>query len=247
MPSTASRKSTRPAVGSSAGAGGLSAAQARVLEREPWFARQAPGLKKEIVQRCLVRTYPARSLLYTAGSPPGGFYVVLAGEVRLEHVSRAGKFAFYQGIGPGGSFGMLSELDGSPRFSDARAGADTTVLHLPHTQCQQLLHHHPGARDAFLQYICGSLHTTLNILVEQHSAPPRTQIASILVSVFSRDPDEGRALPKLTQETMAAMAGVSRQTAGKVLHEFQSMGLIQMCYGRISPLDLARLQEIARH
>lgn len=242
----ASFRSTRPAAAVAASASGLTPAQARVLEREPWFARQAPRLKKEIVQRCIVRTYPARSLLYTAGSSPGGFYVVLAGEVRLEHVSRAGKFAFYQGIGPGGSFGMLSELDGSPRFSDARAGADTKVLHLPHADCQHLLRDFPGAQDAFLQYICGSLHTTLDILVEQHSAPPRTQIASILMSVFSRDAIDGGEPPKMTQETMAAMAGVSRPTAGKVLHEFRTMGLIEMQYGRIRPLDLAGLQEIAR-
>jgi CRP-like cAMP-binding protein len=94
--------------------------------------------------------------------------------------------------------------------------------------------------------LCESLHVTLNMLAEQHSAPPRGQLAGILVSIFSHEGEEGRELPKLTQGALAAMAGISRQTTAKVLHEFRALGLVQMQYGKMRPLDLGRLQEIAR-
>lgn len=236
----------RARTASASASSGATPSQLRVLERNRWFAGLPPDLKQEVVRRATVRRHPARSLLYTSGGPPSGFYAVLAGEVRLEHVARSGKFAFYHSVGPGEMFGMLSELDGTPRFSDARAMGETTVLNLSHAHCQELLRHHPAARDAFVAYICENLHTTLDMLVEQHSAPARAQIASILVAIFSRDAADQRELPRLTHEAMAAMAGISRQTAGKVLHEFRAERLIEMQYGKVRPLDLARLQEIAR-
>jgi len=224
---------------------GVTAAHLRVLNRDPWIAGLEATLKQEIVRRSHVRHYPPRSLLYSSGSPASGFFAVLSGEVRLEHVTRSGKFAFYHSMRAGGTFGLLSELDASPRFSDARAVTDTTVMNLPHADCQDLLRHHPGAREAFLAYICGNLHKTLEMLVEQQSTPPRAQIAGILISIFSRVGEDSAAAPKLTQETLAAMAGVSRQTASKVLHEFREMGLITMNYGKVMPLEVGRLQEIA--
>lgn len=229
----------------SASASVLSAAQIRTLNRDTWIATLEPSLKREIILRGRLRTCPARSLLYSSGSPPSGFFAVLSGEIRLEHVTRSGKFAVYRSMGPGDTFGMLSELDASPRFSDARAVNDTTVMNLTHADCQDLLRNWPGAREAFLAYICANLHKILDLLVEQQSTPPRAQIASILISIFSRGVNDPSAPPKLTQETLAAMAGVSRQTASKVLHEFRDMGLISMNYGKVRALDVQRLQQIA--
>jgi CRP-like cAMP-binding protein len=225
--------------------GHLTAAQSRVLQRNAWFAALPPSLQNEMVQRGIVRSYAARSLVYAAGALPSGFYLVLSGEVRLEHMTKSGKFAFYQALRAADSFGLLSELDGSPRFSDARAWAETTLLHLSHVQCQELYRNDAAAREAFVALICQNLHTTLAMLVEGHSAPPRAQIAGILVSIFSHEGSEEREAPKLTHEAIAAMAGVSRQTAGKVLHEFQELGIIDMQYGKVRARDLSRLQDIA--
>ena len=219
----------------------------RVLATNAWFARLAPDLQHEVLQRCTVRRYAANTLVYLAGSGPSGFYLVLTGEIGLEQVSIGGKFTFYVSHGPGEAFGMLSELDGSPRFSDARALSDATIVNLPHAECQDLMRRHPAARDAFVAFICENLHTTLAMLVEHHSAPPRQQVAGILASIFGRNAGSPQDVPKLTHESLAAMAGISRQTAAKILRELRDQGLIDLQYGKIRPRDLARLQDIARH
>jgi CRP-like cAMP-binding protein len=233
---------TPPKTSLEAGAAGGKLA---VLERNAWFAALAPALKHELLSRAIVRRFAAHSLIYAAGSAPSGFYAVLSGEVRLEHSAKSGKFAFYQALGPGDFFGLLSELDASPRFSDARAWADTTVLQLPHAECQHLYRTDAAAREAFVALICENLHTTLAILVEEHTAPPRAQIANILLSVLDRESDDHAEQPKLTHEAIAAMAGISRQTTSKVMHEFRELGLIAMQYGKVSVLDLAGLRDVA--
>lgn len=222
--------------------------RAAALQRNAWFAGLAPALKQEIVRRSVTRRYAARSLVYAAGAPASGCFFVLAGEVRLEHITALGKYAFYQSMRAGEVFGMLAELDGSPRFSDARAWVDSTVLHLPHAECQDLYRHHEPAREAFVALLCRQMHTTLALLVEAHSLPPRRQVAQILVALFDRSEAAGHAergdLPRLTQEAIAAMAGLSRPTVAKVLHEFAGQGLIELQYGRVRLLQVRPLRRL---
>lgn len=225
-----------------------------VLQRNPWFAALDPALQQQILGRMVLRRYAARRLVYAAGSSAGGCYFVLSGEVRLEHLSRSGKFAFYQSTRAGGIFGLLSSMDGSPRFSDARTWAETTLLHLPHADVLDLYQHHPAAREAFVALLCRQLHDTLDILVEEHSLPPRQQIANILVALLGRpaaaaeeavERSGAADADKLTHEAIAAMAGVSRPTVAKVLHEFRERGLVTTQYGRVRLADAKGLKTVA--
>ena len=224
------------------------------LLRNPWFAALDAALQQLMLSRMVLRRFAARRLVYAAGSAASGCYFVLSGEVRLEHLTRSGKFAFYQATRAGGMFGLLSSIDGSPRFSDARTWAETTLLQLPHADVMDLYQNDPAAREAFVQLLCRQLHDSLAILVEEHSLPPRQQIANILVALLGRPtpaaddvadrthaPDAG----KLTHEAIAAMAGVSRPTVAKVLHEFRDRGLVSMHYGRVQLHDARGLKTIA--
>jgi CRP/FNR family cyclic AMP-dependent transcriptional regulator len=219
----------------------------RVLARNAWFEALDSAARQEILRHSAVRHYPARSVVYAAGSPPNGLFMVLRGEVRLEHLTRSGRFAFYQSTRPSEFFGLLSEIDGSPRFSDARVRDDATLLHVPHARCQELYRHHPAVREAFVALVCQQMHVTLNMLVEAHSIPPRRQVANILVTLLARgrSGDETAEHPRLTHEAIAAMAGVSRPTVAKILHDYRAQGLIDMQYGRIRLLDDAALATLA--
>ena len=217
----------------------------RALERSAWFGELDASLRREILERGIARRFPARSLVYTAGSDPGGFFVVLAGEVRLEHMARSGKVAFYQALRPGDYFGLLAEIDGSARFSDARAWIDSVLLQLTHADFQHLYHRHPAAPAGFVALLCRQLHTTLGMLIEEHSLPPRRQIASLLLSLLADRERAPVGAARLTHEAIAAMAGVSRPTASKVLRELRESGMIEMGYGRLTLRDADALREVA--
>jgi len=218
-----------------------------VLHRDNWFRSLSPGLQKEILRRSVIRHYAAGALIYAAGDDPGGAFAVIAGEVRLLHYSPGGKYSFYVIFQPGEWFGALSEMDGQPRFSDATATLDSALLHLGHDAFQTLFHHNDEAREAFTALLCQSLRTTLTMLTEGQASAPRTHIAQILVSVYSRAKLSGpESVPKLTHEALAAMAGVSRQTVSKILRQFQNDGLVQLKYGRVVPVNIRALSEISR-
>ena len=220
-----------------------------VLQSDEWFRELPSRLQDDLVGRCAVRKVPAWARVYSAGDGPAGMFAVLSGEIRLVQHSQSGKYAFYSLMRPGAWFGALSELDGRARFTDAIASTDTTLLQLGHAAFQSMYREDATARDAFVGLLCRNLRTTLSMLVEHHSLPPRQQVAQILISAFTRPgaaqaPDTGL---DLTQEALAAMAGVSRQTVNKVLHEFCEEGLVRLEYGRILPVDLAALDAVVRH
>lgn len=219
-----------------------------VLRTDEWFRGLPSRLQDDLVGRSTVRRVPAWARVYSAGDAPAGMFAVLAGEIRLVHHSHTGKYAFYALMRPGAWFGALSELDGRARFTDAIASTETTVLQLGHAAFQEMYANDVQARDAFVALLCRNLRTTLSMLVEHHALPPRQQVAQILISVFT-GPDAAQAAETgldLTQEALAAMAGVSRQTVNKVLHQFLDEGLVRLHYGRIVPLDLAALDAIVR-
>lgn len=219
-----------------------------VLQSDEWFRELPPALQSDLVERSTARKVPAWARVYSAGDGPAGMFAVLSGEIRLVQHSHSGKYAFYALMRPGAWFGALSELDGRSRFTDAIASTDTTVLQLGHAAFQSLYRDSPVARDAFVALLCRNLRTTLSMLVEHHSLPPRQQVAQILISALTK-PDASQAPGvglDLTQEALAAMAGVSRQTVNKVLHQFRDEGLIRLEYGRILALDLAALDAVVR-
>lgn len=226
----------------------LTKSRLEVLRSDEWFGELAPRLQQDIVGRCVIRKVPAWARVYSAGDGPAGMFAVLSGEIRLVQHSQSGKYAFYSLVRPGAWFGALSELDGRARFTDAIASTDTTLLQLGHAAFQSMYREDDAARDAFVALLCRNLRTTLSMLVEHHSLPPRRQVAQILVSAFTR-PDAAQppgAGLDLTQEALAAMAGVSRQTVNKVLHQFCEEGLLRLEYGRILPVDLGALDAVVR-
>lgn len=218
----------------------------KVLQSDEWFRGLPQALQRALVDACETRRYPAGGLVYSAGDPPTGMFAVLSGEVRLVHHARSGKYAFYASVPPGGWFGGLSELDHGPRFSDAVAASATTVLQLSHAAFQRLYANDRQARDAFIAFICQNLRTTLSMLVETHAASPRQLVAQLLVSRAVRLQDaDGGTPPRLTQEVLAAMAGISRQTVSKVLRQLGEEGVVAVRYGSIDVLDVAALNRYA--
>jgi CRP/FNR family cyclic AMP-dependent transcriptional regulator len=83
------------------------------------------------------------------------------------------------------------------------------------------------------------------------SVPQR--VATALTALAARaDTPAGKLRPgarhpqiTLTHEQLAALAGTSRETCTKVLHDFVGRGLLRLARGRITVLDSARLLDEA--
>lgn len=89
------------------------------------------------------RSYRAGAVIFAAGTPGYGFYVVQSGRVQLTAVVGDNQPRVLATVGPGDFFGEMAVLDDAPRSATALAEIDTVVLFLGRDALLHLLDARP--------------------------------------------------------------------------------------------------------
>ncbi len=90
-----------------------------------------------------VRRFPAGTLIFSAGDPGDGFYVIKSGEVRIDAIVANGEMRTLATIGPDDFVGEMAVFDDAPRSATARATANTEATFLSRDEALQLLDRRP--------------------------------------------------------------------------------------------------------
>ncbi len=99
-----------------------------------------------------VADVPAGQVLVRGGDMAEGMFVVLAGEVVMEHGS------VHHEMGPGSFFGELALLvDDAPRVARVRATTDARVLAVERETFERLVETEPGFARALLKELAARL------------------------------------------------------------------------------------------
>lgn len=217
------------------------------MERDPWFASLRPEMVALMMSLAVERRYRAGEIVYSANDPSSGLFGLLSGGVRLSQYTPAGKHIVFSTFSAGNWFGVISEFDGLPRPHNAVTVEPTRLLHLSSAAFREIVSR--DWRNCFdmARSVVGLFRGALDLLSELRSLPYPARVAQTLlamsdheVSVGSEDPD-----PRITQEDLASMVGVTRQTINRLLNEWESAGLVRRRYGRIRLLDPVGLAGIS--
>ncbi|MCI4331826.1 MAG: cyclic nucleotide-binding domain-containing protein [Thermoplasmata archaeon] len=96
---------------------------AAMLGSVPLFSSLSKPQVRRIAETAKERSYKAGDVIVRHGEKGIGFYLVLAGEAKVE---RAGQLVAT--LGPGQFFGEMALLDEQPRSADVRAGSAVRCL-----------------------------------------------------------------------------------------------------------------------
>lgn len=180
----------------------------------------------------------AGQLLFAAGDPPTGVWIVRHGQVEL--AVGAGRRRVVVGVlRPGDVDGDIQLLlDMAPPYT-ARALEDVTCLHLTGPGFDQLLSTRAAISRRWISSVAQRVvasHVRLMSLLGK----TLTQQAAALLRDEAAD---GQV--RLPQRTLAAMLGVQRPSLNKVLKQFEHRGLIALGYATVDVLDPPALAAIA--
>ena len=89
------------------------------------------------------RTFPAGHVIFAAGDPGDGFYLIESGTVRISVVFGQNEPRVLATIGPGDYFGEMAVLDAAPRSATASAETDTRAIYIGREKFLQLLERQP--------------------------------------------------------------------------------------------------------
>jgi CRP/FNR family transcriptional regulator, cyclic AMP receptor protein len=226
---------------------------AELLQRmnvNPWFAALPLADRRALLAACeRVRLAPGEMLFRqgdAVGADTGGFYGVLAGAVKASSLREDGKEAILVVLEAGNWFGEISLLDRQPRTHDATALSDTEVLALPGRAFERLM-----KRPAFALAVCRMLAARVRSLYgmveDANLRSTRARVARRLLLLARGDATQARelrAVVPVSQEALAMMLGVSRQTLSKELQGLVQEGAITLGYGRIQIASAQRLEQL---
>ena len=157
-------------------------------------------------------------------------FIVERGSVRVYLPSLQGADLTLALLGPGDFVGDLSLLDGQPRSASADAMEDTNVLILERSDFIELLRSRPDAAMAVMTVVAKRLRNTDEMASDLAFLDVAGRLAKKLLEMASThgvDRDDGTLLDvNITQEQLANMIGVTRESVNRNLGRFRQEGLI---------------------
>ena len=157
-------------------------------------------------------------------------FIVEKGSVRVYLPSLQGADLTLALLGPGDFVGDLSLLDGQPRSASADAMEDTSVLSLERSDFIELVRSSPDAAMAVMTVVAKRLRNTDEMASDLAFLDVAGRLAKKLLEMASThgvDRDGGTLLDvSITQEQLANMIGVTRESVNRNLGRFRKDGLI---------------------
>lgn len=218
----------------------------QILETGAWMGTLSPAIREALLAAGRIRTVDNCAAVYRAGDPGDGLYAMLDGEVRLIGYSGAGRRIVYLILRPADWFGEISVLDGRPRLHDAIAFGTCTILHVDMVQIDAIALDHPRFDRAIGALTCSHQRTALAFVEQALTSSSETRLAFVLMEMAGRwgmATERGVEIDlRLSQEDLAAMVGLSRQSVASLLGRLRREGVIDTRYRCLTILDLDRLK-----
>lgn len=176
-----------------------------------------------------------------------GLYLVLSGSVEVSAAGASGKRYIHRYARPGTAFGFMSVFDPQPSPYSYVAHEPTRMLFIRTETLIATLMRHPELWLSVARHLAGFQRVALDVVQEQVFEGIRRRLARALLSLaraWAKDPADGRAGLQITQDELAGLLGVSRQSVSKELKRLEREGLVRIGYARIAVPDAAALERV---
>lgn len=203
------------------------------LHSQRWFVALAAEQKSDIEAAIHLVEGSRGDLMLQANEPAQGWYGVVSGLVKLQSLPAPGRQSVFLGIPAGQWFGEGTVIKQERRRYEVLALRDTVLLCLPNATFQQLYETHIPFNHALLQQMNIRVGQAMAEIEATRSGSTKQRVALHLSRLFWH----GIHKLDLSQEELAALVGLSRQTVNSALHDLEGAGLISLQKGRISVLS----------
>jgi CRP/FNR family transcriptional regulator, cyclic AMP receptor protein len=167
--------------------------------------------------------------IFAQGDPCKDVMYIQAGGVKLSVLSKNGKEAVVAMLGPGDFFGEGCLAGQRLRIGSATAITPSIILLVPKPRMLRLLHEEHSMSDRFIAHML-----TRNIRIEEdlidqlfNSSEKRLARTLLLLARYGKHDKPARAVPKVSQETLASIVGTTRSRVNFFLNKFKRLGFIE--------------------
>jgi CRP/FNR family transcriptional regulator, cyclic AMP receptor protein len=167
--------------------------------------------------------------IFRQGDTTDAVFYLQKGKVKLAVTSKSGKEATIAFFGAGSFLGEESITGTQLRLATATTLTRATVLKIERKEMIRVLHEEPSFSELFVSYLLARNARVQADLVDQlfNSSEKRLARALLLLAQFGKDGAPEKVIPKISQESLAAMIGTTRSRVSFFMNRFRKLGFIQ--------------------
>jgi CRP/FNR family cyclic AMP-dependent transcriptional regulator len=183
----------------------------------------------KINRKMAITEYGEKKTVFSQGDPADAVFYVRQGKIKLSVTSKQGKLAVLA-ILDSGSFVGEGCLAGQPfRMSTAATMEKCSLIRIEKDEMVRLLHTEPDFSEAFARYLVSRAIRVEEDLVDQlfNSSEKRLARILLLLAQFGKPGQPQPIIPKVSQETLAAMVGTTRPRINRFMTKFRKLGFIE--------------------
>jgi len=182
--------------------------------------------------------------LFPKGALPDALYGVVSGSLRVSMTAANGRAAVIAAMEPGHWFGEVSLLIGKQRSYDTMAIEPCEIAIVNAAEFHALIQSRPDVLMAFTKLVCQRLRQASMWIDDAILMPLPGRLAKRILLLETRASEPGTTLA-VSQEELAMMLGVSRQSVNRQLRQWEADGVVRLHYGRIEVMDPEVLSRLA--
>ena len=222
-----------------------------LLQSNRWFSQLPDVFSQALLSLAKVRHLHHGEALFLRDGPSCGLYALVAGAIQISGqrgLHNEAREALLVVLRPTQWFGEISLFDSGPHSHHAHATEASTVLHIPHDALLPWLDTHPEHWRSLATLMAEKLRLAFISMEEQVLLPAPLRLVHRLLDMaqgysLQMPPHGGtRRMLTITQDELARMVGVSRQTANQILNQLQTQRIVRIQRGGVEILDLAALR-----
>ena len=218
----------------------------QLLLKVPFLAALSPADRERLAAAAQRRRFAKGQTIFHKDDPGQSLFIIEEGAVRIYLPTAQGADLTVAVLGPGDFFGDVALLDGRPRSASAAALENTVAYAVDRADFIELLESRPPAAMAVLSAVTRRLRDADEMAADLAFLDVAGRLAKKLLELArSHGVKQERGVRlkvPLTQEDLASMVGITRESANRHLANFRRRGLIESRGRHFTILDPDGLQ-----
>lgn len=217
------------------------------LRQQKWLAGLAPELLQQLEPHIRFHYVPIRQFAVRQGSAGDALVLLVAGRLQVISFSEDGREVGMSSLEPGDCHGEVAVIDGLPRTASLLALDNLTVVGLlPRAMARELMTRHPQVAERLMQRLCHQIRESAKWRAALNAATAHTRIFAVLQSQLVANPAGQAVIENLpTQQVLAAMANVSRESVSRALQQLIRQGVVEKDRRRLIVREPQALERLA--
>ena len=189
--------------------------------------------------------YRRKQRIYNEGNHPIRLYYVQKGKVKIYKINDDGKELIVRIANEGDFFGYTALLENAVYKENAEALEDAEIIGLPRTEFEELMSSNPEVSRKFIKLLASDVSEKEEQLIRIAYNSLRKKVADALLIVNKKYMDSNqKSVICLSRENLAALAGTATESLIRTLTDFKSEKLIDILEGKISIMNLEKLERM---